>query len=377
MTVHALRLVELTQRISAVMKFNETEETLLHDPIMNVFRMFGQLNFVDIKANLTVVAFHDFVKEVVENTRKTSSDLVIIPWDGAGAVMNDDSFEEIIGPRGRLFKGRERKETSPQISAFVQGVFNEVHANVGSFVDRGFGVKSSQQGSTPNLSVHVFLPFFGSIDDREALIFVVRLLEHPHITVSVVRVRTQDDHNTDIQEGIQEGLQDRIETIQESITDSVDNNENSNADNSNKAPMRPPMVHTKSSSSVQVLTQGDKREPESIDSALLAHYFSLKNGILCNNDRISYTEVVTTTPLATAIGIANEKANNGKDLIVLGRRRTAPAIYRKEFMSMGKSYGNETRKCLGIVAEAFMISEVEASILVIQGKNGVRKTVAI
>ncbi|CAG8593870.1 23808_t:CDS:10, partial [Gigaspora rosea] len=37
-------------------------------------------------------------------------------------------------------------------------------------------------------------------------------------------------------------------------------------------------------------------------------------------------------------------------------------------------YGSETRKCLGIAAEAFMVSEVEASILVLQGKNDVRKT---
>ncbi|CAG8748890.1 19086_t:CDS:2 [Gigaspora margarita] len=354
--VHALRLVELTQRISAVMKFNETEETLLHDPIMNVFRMFGQLNFVNIKANLTVVAFHDFVKEVVENTRKTSSDLVIIPWDGAGAVMHDESFEGIIGPRGKLLKARERKETSPQISNFVQGVFSEVHTNVGSFVDRGFGVKTSQQGVAQNLTIHVFLPFFGSIDDREALIFVIKLLEHPHITVSVARIMTDDDQTNNAQEGMQP-IQGRIESIQESA--------------------RPPLVHAVSTSSVQVLTQGDKKEPNSVDSSILSYYFSLKNGLLSNNDRISYTEFATTTPLATAIRLAKEKVNNGKDLIVLGRRRTATSVYKDEFLKLGKSYGNETRKCLGIVAEAFMVSEVEASILVLQGKNDVRKTVAI
>ncbi|CAG8628385.1 17533_t:CDS:1 [Racocetra fulgida] len=363
LTVHALRLVELTQRISTVMKFNETEETLLHDPIMNVFRMFGQLNFVNIKANLTIVAFHDFVKEIVENARKTNSDLVIIPWDGAGAVMNDsDSFDEIIGPRGKILKARERKETSPQISSFVQGVFNELHTNVGSFVDRGFGVKSPQHSGSQDLSIHVFLPFFGSIDDREALIFVVKLLEHPYVTVSVVRIRTESD-SIDAQE----------RNVATSSHIDIDN-ENINTDD-RIVPRRPPMVHTKSASSIQVLTQGDKKEPETIDSSLLAHYFSLKNGILINNDRISYTEVVSSTPLATAIGLAKEKVDNGKDLVVLGRRRTAPQVYRTEFLDMGKSYGSETRKCLGIVAEAFMVSEVEASILVLQGKNDVRKPI--
>ncbi|CAG8806319.1 17655_t:CDS:1, partial [Gigaspora rosea] len=321
--VHALRLVELTQRISAVMKFNETEETLLHDPIMNVFRMFGQLNFVNIKANLTVVAFHDFVKEVVENTRKTSSDLVIIPWDGAGAVMHDESFEGIIGPRGKLLKARERKETSPQISNFVQGVFNEVHTNVGSFVDRGFGVKTSQQGVTQNLTIHVFLPFFGSIDDREALIFVIKLLEHPHIMVSVVRIMT-DDNQTNVQEGMQP-IQERIERIQESAVATDSNSGTDDNDGSHKFPKRPTLAHTVSTSSVQVLTQGDKKEPDTVDSSILSYYFSLKNGLLSNNDRVSYTEVATTTPLSTAIRLAKEKVNNGKDLIVLGRRRTTPS----------------------------------------------------
>ncbi|CAG8638357.1 5239_t:CDS:2 [Cetraspora pellucida] len=317
-------------------------------------------------ANLTIVARHDFVKEVAENARKTNSDLVIIPWDGAGAVMNDsDSFDEIIGPRGRLLKARERKETSPQISNFVQGVFNDIHINVGSFVDRGFGVKSTQ-GGDQSLAIHVFLPFFGSIDDREALIFVVRLLDHPQVTVSVVRIRTENDSSDSHERNI-------------ATSSHIDSdNENLNVDSSDKlSPRRPPLAHTKSASSVQVLTQGDKKEPESIDSSLLAHYFSVKNGTLTNNDRICYTEVVSRTPLETAIGLAKEKVNNSKDLVVLGRRRAAPQIYRTEFMNMGKSYGSETRKCLGIVAEAFMVSEVEASILVLQGKNDVRKTVAI
>src|SRR5438034_4219388 len=60
LVVHALRIVELKQRISDVMKFTESEEMILRDPIMNVCRMFSDLNFVNIKSNLSVTPFQHF-----------------------------------------------------------------------------------------------------------------------------------------------------------------------------------------------------------------------------------------------------------------------------------------------------------------------------
>ncbi|CAJ0763979.1 18209_t:CDS:2 [Entrophospora sp. SA101] len=57
LTVHALRLVKLTQCISAVMKFNESGETILHNPIMNV-----------------------------------CPEMVIISWNDAGAIIEDTSI---------------------------------------------------------------------------------------------------------------------------------------------------------------------------------------------------------------------------------------------------------------------------------------------
>src|SRR6266498_3903136 len=125
-------MIPLTQRISTVMKFKETEMTILHDPIMNIFRMFGHLNFVNIKANLSVVPFQNFAEQVAENIEATGSEMVIIPWNGAGAIVDDPAnpLEEILGPR-------ERKDTSPQVAQFAEEVFDDVNANVGFLVDRG------------------------------------------------------------------------------------------------------------------------------------------------------------------------------------------------------------------------------------------------
>src|SRR5438874_373569 len=101
--------------------------------------------------------------------------MVIIPWDGAGTIINDAT------------NPREKENTSPQIANFVQGIFNEVNENVGFLIDRGIEI-----GSTANSNgtdIHVYLPFVGGIDNRAALSFVVRLLHYPNVTATIIRIK--------------------------------------------------------------------------------------------------------------------------------------------------------------------------------------------
>ncbi|CAJ0639233.1 15938_t:CDS:2 [Entrophospora sp. SA101] len=103
LTVHALRLVKLTQCISAVMKFNESGETILHNPIMNKFFQF--------------VFITDFANEVAENTQMTSPEMVIISWNDA-----------------------EKREKRRQVHKLPIGIFNEVNALIGFSANRSLGV---------------------------------------------------------------------------------------------------------------------------------------------------------------------------------------------------------------------------------------------
>jgi len=61
-----------------------------------------------------------------------------------------------------------------------------------------------------------------------------------------------------------------------------------------------------------------------------------------------------------------------KDLVVVGRARNS-GDHRTEFLevikNIGGSYGDETRKSLGDVAESFLFGGVSSSMLVVQSKK--------
>jgi len=352
--VHALRIIALTQRISAVMKVNETEELILRDPIMNVFRMFGFLNFVNVKARLSVAPAQNFAEHVEESVRDTGSEMVIIPWNGAGAIIdNPTNSEELLGPR-------ERKDTSPRVANFVQGVFNEVNVSVGFLIDRGLGMESRKMADnnmpSDGIDMHVYLPFFGGIDDREALSFVARLLNNPRVTATVIRIRKSNEPT------------DNDATL--SRTSPLETNFNPNGNE----PLRPPLAHEMSTASAHVLSSNVERQlSDKADDLLLSEYFKVGTGTLTKNSRISYNEISSSTVLQTAIERGKEVVTR-KDLVVVGRgRRKANVIHREEFVevlrNLGLSYGNDTRKCLGDVAEAFLVGQITSSLFVIQGKK--------
>jgi len=351
-TVHVLRLIELTQRISTVMKISETEETL-HDPIMNLFRSFGQLNFVKVKANLAVVAQQDFAQHVAERAEDTDANLIIVPWGGAGAIIDDPS-NPFVGPR-------EKKETSPQVASFTQEVFSEVtyRASVGVFVDRGLGISSlNQKEGITNISIRVFLPFFGGIDDREALAFVTQLLDHPNVTVDILRIIKSS-----------EPTEHDITLKNNSLLTETDGNNTQDSDDV----QRPPLAHKISSASAYILHSNDERKAsDDADEELIKQALKSRTNVGASNTRINYTEISSSTPLQTAINRAKEMVSR-KDLVVVGRgRHDATFNHRTESLDILKNlgdYGNDTRKSLGDIAQAFLSGDIAASILVMQAKK--------
>ncbi|CAH1756925.1 1518_t:CDS:2 [Entrophospora sp. SA101] len=352
LTVHVLRLVELTQRISTVIKFSESEETILHDPIMNVFRTFGKLNFVNVKPNLAIVSRQDFAQQIADSASENHADSVIVPWGGAGAVIEDPSnmFEEMIG-------SHKNKSTSPQVSNYIQGAFNLLseQANVFVFVDRGLGFsrqKTSKDlpASTSGGFVKIFLPFFGGKDDREALKFVVKLVKNPNVEVEVMII-IKSNEPTDNDAVLETNL--ALHEGEEEPEGSV----------------KPPLTHKVSIAST-VLSGGEGHESKKLDDELIEKYKKQKS----SNSRIRYTDVLSATPLQTAVEKA-KKIVERKDLVVIGRGRYSSGAlnHRAEFLevikNIGGSYGDETRKSLGDVAESFLFGGVSSSILVVQSKK--------
>ncbi|RKP27342.1 Sodium/hydrogen exchanger family-domain-containing protein, partial [Syncephalis pseudoplumigaleata] len=78
--VHALRLVELGQRESAVMRGQEVLEIIRHDPVSNVLRAFGQLSGITVDAAMTVVEMSSYPAAVADHSMDIDAGLVVVPW---------------------------------------------------------------------------------------------------------------------------------------------------------------------------------------------------------------------------------------------------------------------------------------------------------
>ncbi|CAG8580206.1 23657_t:CDS:2 [Cetraspora pellucida] len=347
MNVHVLRFVELTQRMSAVMKFNEISETILHDPIMNMFTALGHVSSTKVDAKLSVAAPKDFCREIIDKIQDADINLVIIPWSGAGEIIDTPIENKNHAPR-------EKKNTSPQVATFVQGVFNDatVYATVGVFVDRGFGsTDNTRTLPNPMGYLHIFVPFFGGADDREALTFSFRLLEYPNVSVAVVRIKKSEKP-----------------TENDVVLKSDAQSEVSNVDDEKD---RPPLDRQISTISV---SEAVARQENEEDESFLEMHLKSKSGYPARNARISYKEVTSYTPIQTAVERAKEIVNR-KDLVVVGRSRHSHSNERHhhyEFRELIKNlghYGNDTHKSLGYVSEAFLVGGVTASLLVLQAKQ--------
>jgi len=189
----ALRLIELADRPSDVMKSSATESLLHTDPLIAVFRAFAELNGLPVSATLSIVPFHALATSVAEHVSGLNTQLVLVPWlSSAQAPEIPDTgapsgAQDLSTPFDTLI--RADQSTSLVQSQFVRGVFEQAGTNVALlFGHATFGVREQ---------THLFLPFFGGPDDRLALDFVVQLCRNRRVSATVVRV-TKCDIQADV-----------------------------------------------------------------------------------------------------------------------------------------------------------------------------------
>jgi len=189
-TIETLRLIELTNRTSAVLRSQEADSLVYNDPVISVYKTFGQLNRFNVNANLSVVSQDQFPDAVTKHVSETGSQMTIIPWPrGLTSVLEEEHQGGARNPFDGIFhKTTTVDQTSSVIfSEFIRNVFARSPSDVALFVDRGLN-----NGSITTSNQHLFLPFFGGPDDRLALTFLVQLCENPSVTATVVRIGTKD-----------------------------------------------------------------------------------------------------------------------------------------------------------------------------------------
>jgi hypothetical protein len=170
--IHALRLLELTERASAVMKFKDLRETKRQDPVLNVLRTFTNLiGIQSLQTHLDFCSASDFIKTVSDYSKDVDADLILLPWINQ-YLLNNENYASAL-----------RERNSAADLEFVHSAFSIHHCNIGLFVDRGFG---QLQDGDIDLTPQIIVMYRGGPDDRAALLFALRLQAYRKIDLTVL-----------------------------------------------------------------------------------------------------------------------------------------------------------------------------------------------
>jgi hypothetical protein len=204
--VHGLRLLELTDRTSSVMQVTEGDEYSDRDPVVNTFRTVSRLNNVAVSGRVAVVPTDSYAEMITTQAQEISSDFALVPWSEYGSLLEDDSVPLVASAHDR-FSARGHLE-------FIHDLLAMAKCNTGIFINNGFGgaprferprlqrtvssVSMRSQRDPPLPPVldkthHVFFPFFGGVDDRVAIRFVLQLAKHKNVTATIVHFNYSDD----------------------------------------------------------------------------------------------------------------------------------------------------------------------------------------
>jgi len=343
LTVDALRLVELTDRTSAVMRSALPHEELLNrDPLVSVFRTFGRLHGIRVTSALSVVGTEDFPATISGHAKEAGTQMVVLPWSmGSQSPVHEGSVVDMShhSPFDGLFgKAAADKTSWIAYSHFVRKVFIESPVDVTVFVDR--------TGATHAGGAHLFMPFFGGPDDRLALSFVIQLCKTVGITATVVRIRTGA------------GAPALVSDAHAAATNQLTVHSVSGA-----------MADTHyGSSNTQTRLQSD-----TADNLIWSQLTSTSSMA----DRISFSTVSSATPLKETLNLLDNAIHSPRHasktiLAVLGRGKRMPAMTHatevKELLATQQSsLDNEVKKTLGDVAAAVILTNtLTNNIMVLQ-----------
>lgn len=326
--VHGVRLVELTDRTSAVMKVSEMDEYSAFDPVLNAFRVLGQLYNLAVSGQVSVGLQSSYAESLVTRAAEESSDLLLLPWSETGSMSEEQTISK---------DSVRDKMASDAYSTFVAKALDSAECNVAVFVNKGFSgtlkhrpstltrrmsalsVRSSHRehlttSSNADRSHHIFMPFFGGADGRVALRLVLQLAENPEVTATIVDCSSSEDG---------------------------------------------PAVH-------QTVVPKDSRVGRNLpqrtnsDEDDAAFFATLQRSMSSELEARVVFETASTPALDAvqrAAAEVGQNPKNGGDIVVVGR--TGP-----------RSQNEACSRCLGFAANQFLESGIRTSLLVVQARGG-------
>ncbi|KAL9021888.1 MAG: hypothetical protein Q9185_000902 [Variospora sp. 1 TL-2023] len=352
--VHGLRMLELTERLSSVMKDTEIDDVSTKDPVVNSFYSFGQLNHLAVSGDVEIVPEGSYAAILAQSASQQASDMVFLPWSETGSLSETGSTTVEYSTHHRL-------ENGPH-SQFITSFLSRAPCHTAVFVNNNFGRPSRREGGglhrtksrlslrsnhghplapLTDRSHHVFFPFFGGLDDRTAMRFILRLARNVNVTATIVFVDVQ------------------------------------RASGSGEAEVVPTESETSGKRGVQVSASASQ---ETFFEQERSFFVSMKDNLKQElESRVLFDTINTSQPLNDVISrITSEvgqSVRSSGDLVVLGRSREGKISFRAELhrvlATIGQTShaGSDVGQSLGDVAQALMASEVKASLIVVEAKK--------
>lgn len=332
--VHGVRLMELTDRDSSVMKVAAAGEHALWDPVVNTFRAFGDWHDLSLMAGVSVVPEHSYADTVIGMAQQDTADLLLLPWSETGTLADHHNGLE-IDDANRFSNGA--------YTSFVSDILERVPRHVGILIEYSPPTSSSKrpamsrtasgmslQGSifarqpTGSRSHHIVFPFIGGEDDRLALRLVLQLVKNDQVTATVIQINGKSSDLT------------------KTATSTVTNGSSSSA------------VPNSQSDMVFFETLHDS-VPEGLQDRIVFQQPTI-------NETISDPVQLAVLSVREELNHTSNKANN---LVIVGRR--SGSIETEIYIS-DDGIGQDARRALGAVGTAMLQPEnkIYGSVLVLQ-----------
>lgn len=336
--VHGLRMLELSERLSSVMKEAEADEWSTRDPVVNAFHTFGQLNNVAVSGEVQLVPEGAYPELLSERATDRKSDMILLPWSENG------NFSEAIV--ANMAETQPNAFGNSSYNHFVSKFLDRAPCNAAVFINNGFAAPAREElgplsrvpttlsiRSNPlhptaplmDRSHHIFFPFLGGDDDRVALRFVLRLAKSPNVTATIVNLRSAGTTSPNVV---------------------VDPNTETTA--------------TKSRSRITASAVRDSGSDQDRN-----FFTSMADSLAAElQSRVFFDSIESVQPVQDALTKARaevgQSPNNAGDLVIVGRNQGS------SFSSHSPGPEGEIRGSLGVLAETIILGNVKASLLVIQ-----------
>ncbi|KAI7736774.1 hypothetical protein M8C21_016421 [Ambrosia artemisiifolia] len=184
--LYIMHLVELTERSSSIVMVQRFRKNGLpfvsrfnyrvrafHERVAVAFRAYGQMGQVVVRTTTAISALSTMHEDICHVAKEKGVPMIILPFHKRW--INSDS-PDVIENVGHGWRGVNQR------------VLNNAECSVAILVDRGLGGDYQQNpGAATTIAQKTCVMFFGGPDDRECLNLGGRMVEHPAVSVTVLR----------------------------------------------------------------------------------------------------------------------------------------------------------------------------------------------